>query len=141
MNFLSHELIERLKWTSQALDMADTPSEEEFSTLLREMPAFDFGQVTLNLKRPWLALHLGRKAGRLILMKRLTRLTEHQLAIALSTYGAVLSDWSDKTLGNIQRRFEAYANTLRAQAQRAMETQELPVGHEEKMRRDLEALE
>jgi hypothetical protein len=44
-------------------------------------------------------------------------------------------------LGQVQRRFDAYANSYRAQVQRSLGTQELGTGQEDIIRRDLEALE
>jgi hypothetical protein len=44
-------------------------------------------------------------------------------------------------LGQVQRRFDAYANSYRAQVQRSLGTQELGTGQEDIIHRDLEALE
>jgi hypothetical protein len=53
----------------------------------------------------------------------------------------LLDDWSVSTLGQVQRRFDAYANSYRAQVQRSLGTQESVTGQEDIIRRDLETLE
>jgi len=64
-----------------------------------------------------------------------------QLTRSLSAYRALLHDWSERTLGQIQRRFDAYANSYRAQVERSLGNQELGSGQEDIIRRDLEVLE
>jgi hypothetical protein len=73
--------------------------------------------------------------------KRLSGLIGSQLTRSLSAYRALLYDWSERTLGQVQRRFDAYANSYRAQVERSLGNQELGSGQEDIIRRDLEALE
>ena len=138
---LSHALTVSLRRSARDLDMADVPSEDELPSLVREMPAFDLGRINLSMKRPWLSLHVGQKVGKFILTRRLTRLAGNPLLTALTTYRELLYDWSEKTVATIRRRFDAYANSYRAQVERTIDTQELPVEQEQRMRRDLAALE
>ena len=60
MAALAHELHDSLASTAKALEMKDGPSEEEFSSLLREMPAFDLGEARFSMNRPSLVLWFGR---------------------------------------------------------------------------------
>ncbi len=65
-----------------------------------------------------------------------------QVTRSLSAYRALLYDWSERTLGQVQRRFDAYANSYRAQVERALGNQEPRTRQDEDIiRRDLEALE
>ena len=64
-----------------------------------------------------------------------------QLTKSLSTYHALLCDWSERTLGQIQRRFDAYANGYRAQVERLVGDHVSPAEQESTIRRDLEGLE
>lgn len=140
LDALAHKLHATLQSTAKVLGMADAPGEEEFSSVLREMPAFDLGQLTFRLRRPVLLRLLGRTMTTSLVAKRITRLIGPQLGRSLSAYRALLYAWSDKTLGQIQRRFDAYANGYRAQVERSLGKQELPAEREEIVRRDLEAL-
>jgi GTP-binding protein EngB required for normal cell division len=141
MDVLAHKLNETLQSTAKVLGITDVPAEEEFANVLREMPVFDLGQLTFRLRRPALLTLLGRKMSESFVTKRLTGLIEAQLKRSLSAYRALLCDWSERTLGQVQRRFDAYANGYRAQIERLLGNQEMPTGQDEdSIRRDLESL-
>jgi len=142
MDVLAHKLTETLQSAAKVLDMSDVPAEEEFASVLREMPVFDLGQLTFSLRRPALLTLVGRKMSESFVTKRLTALIGTQLTRSLSAYHALLCDWSERTLGQVQRRFDAYANSYRAQAERLLGNQEMRTGQDEdSIRQDLESLE
>ena len=142
MAVLAHKLNETLQSAAKVLEITDVPAEEEFASVLREMPVFDLGQLTFHLRRSALLRLLGRKASQSFATKRLTALIGAQLTRSLSAYRALLYDWSDRTLGQVQRRFDAYANSYRAQVERSLGSQEMRTGQDEdSIRRDLESLE
>jgi GTP-binding protein EngB required for normal cell division len=141
MDVLAHKLHETLQTAAKVLEIADVPAEEELSSVLREMPALDLGQLAVRLKRPAVLTLLGRRVSESFTTKRLTRLIGAQLTRSLSAYRALLNDWSERTLRQVQRRFDAYANSYRAQVARSLGDQELRTGQEDIIRRDLEALE
>jgi GTP-binding protein EngB required for normal cell division len=141
MDVLAHKLHETLQSAANVLELADVPATEEFVSVLREMPAFDLGQLAFCLRRPALLTLLGRRLSESFVTKRLNRLMGARLTRSLSSYRASLHDWSERTLGQIQRRFDAYANSYRAQVERSLGNQELGTGQEDIIRRDLEALE
>lgn len=138
---LSHKLYETLRATAKVLGIEDAPTEQEFSNAVREMPAFDLGQLNISLKRPLFLALLGEKAYGSIVAKRLMRIMGGQLNRSLSAYRALLYDWSERTLGLIQRRFDAYANGYRAQVERLVGDRTSPVEQEGAIRRDLETLD
>ena len=141
MDVLAHKLNETHQLAAKVLEITDVPAEEEFASVLREMPVFDFGQLTFRLRRPTLLTLLGRKMSESFVTKRLTRLIGAQLKRSLSAYSALLCDWCEKTLGQVQRQFDAYANSYRAQVERLVGSQEMPTGQDEgSIRRDLESL-
>lgn len=116
--------------------------EFQVASVLREMPVFDHGQLTFSLRRPALLALVGRKMSELFVTKRLTALIGTQLTRSLSAHCALLCDWSERTLGQVQRRFDAYANSYRAQVERLLGNQEMRTGQDEDaIRRDLESLE
>ncbi len=142
IDVLAHKLHETLQSAAKVLAIADIPSAEEFVSVLREMPAFDLGQLDFRLRRPALLTLLGRKLSASFVTTRLNRLIGSKLARSLSAYRALLYDWSERTLGQIQRRFDAYANSYRALVDRSLGNQELRTNHDEDIiRHDLEALQ
>ena len=142
MDVLAHKLHGTLQSAAKILEIADIPGAEEFASVLREMPAFDLGQVEFRLRRPALLTLLGRRLSESFVTDRLNGLIGAKLTRSLSAYRALLYDWSQRTLGQIQRRFDAHANSYRAQVERSLGNQELRTGHDEDIiLHDLEALE
>jgi GTP-binding protein EngB required for normal cell division len=138
---MAHKLHETLRATAKVLEVEDVPGEQEFAGVVREMPAFDPGQLDIDLTRPLLLRLLGENISRSIVTKRLTGMIGGRLTKSLSAYHALLYDWSERTLGQIQRRFDAYANGYRAQVERLVGDHVSPAEEESAMRRDLEGLE
>jgi GTP-binding protein EngB required for normal cell division len=141
MDVLGQKLLETLQWAATVLEIADVPAEEEFSSVLREMPTFDLGQLTFRLRRPILLTLLGRRVSESFATKRITGRVGDQVSRSVSAYRALLFDWSERTLGLIQRRFDAYANSYRAQVERSLGSHELGTEQQDIIRRDLEALD
>ncbi|MGH9502381.1 MAG: dynamin family protein [Terriglobales bacterium] len=137
---LAGDLYRSLESAVQVMEMKDTLSEEDFTTLLREMPGFDIGNLDLRMNRPSLLLLTGRKLTESAIATRLTKLMGPMLATSLSAYRALLGDWAERTLTQMQRRFDAYANGYRAQLERALEAQDLDPDQEGAIRQNLEAI-
>jgi len=141
MDAMTHKLHETLQTTAKVLEVEDVPGEQEFSGVVREMPAFDPGQLNIRLTRPFLFSLFGENISRSIVAKRLPGMIGGQLTKSLSAYHALLYDWSERTLGQIQCRFDAYANGYRAQVERLVGDHASPAEQESTIRRDLEGLE
>ncbi len=141
MEALTHKLYETLRATANVLGVDDVPVEQEFSALVREMPAFDLGPRNVHMRRPVFLFLLGGHMSRSLVKNRLARAIGKQVSRSLSGYHAQLYDWSDRTLGQIQRRFDAYANTYRAQVERLVGGYASQVGEKATIIRDLEGLE
>lgn len=146
MDAMAHKLHETLRATAKVLEVEDVPGEQEFAGVVREMPAFDLsqfdpGELNINLKRPFLFSLLGENISRSIVAKRMEGMIGGQLTKSLSAYGALLYDWSERTLGQIQRRFDAYANGYRAQVEGLIGDHVSPAEQESTIRRDLESFE
>jgi GTP-binding protein EngB required for normal cell division len=138
---LGHELYQRLCSTADTLKLADAPAAEEFSGLLREMPVLDLGQITLRLDRPAIALLLGRSFAERRIANKLAGSIGPEILRALAAYRQLAYDWSEKTVVQIQRRFDAYANGYRAQVERMVGSQELSSDQERAIRRSLDVLQ
>lgn len=141
MDAMAHKLHETLGATAKVLEVEDVPGEQEFSGVVREMPSFDPGQLNIDLRRPFLFSLLGGNISRSIVTKRLAGMIGGQLTKSLSAYHALLYYWAERTLGQIQRRFDAYANSYRAQVERLVGDHASPAEQEGTIRRDLEGLE
>jgi len=141
MDAMAHKLDETLRATAKVLEVEDVPGEQEFAGVVREMPAFDPGELNIHLTRPFLFSLIGGNLSRSIVTKRLAGMIGGQLAKSLSAYHALLYDWSERTLAQIQRRFDAYANGYRAQVERLVGDHVSPAEQESTIRRDLEGLE
>ncbi len=140
MDAMAHKLHETLRASAKVLEVEDVPGEQEFAGVVREMPTFDPGELNIDLKRPFLFGLLGENISRSIVTKRLADMIGGQLTKSLSAYHALLYDWSERTLGQIQRRFDAYANGYRAQVERLLGDHASPGEQESTIRRDLEGL-
>jgi GTP-binding protein EngB required for normal cell division len=138
---MAHKLHETLGATAKVLEVEDVPGEQEFSGVVREMPPFDAGQLNIHLRRSFLFSLLGGNISRSVVTKRLAGMIGDQLTKSLSAYHALLYDWSERTLGQVQRGFDAYANSYRAQVERLVGDHASPVEQEGTIRRDLEGLE
>lgn len=138
---MAHKLLETLRAAAKVLEVEDSPAEGEFSSVVREMPAFDAGHGELHLKRSFYLGLIGESLSRSLIAKRLTGMMGDQLTTSLSAYHALLYDWSERTLAQIQRKFDAYANSYRAQVERLVGDYSSPVEQENVIHRDLESLE
>ena len=140
MDAMAYKLHETLRATAKVLEVEDVPGEQEFAGVVREMPAFDPGELDIHLTRPFMFGLLGENISRSMVSKRLAGMIGGQLTKCLSAYHALLYDWSERTLGQIQRRFDAYANGYRAQVERLVGDRVSPAEGEGTIRRDLEGL-
>ena len=139
MNDIAQELDESLRSAANVLEIEHAPSEQELSNLVREMPAFEVARLNVRLHKP-LLLRLFARPATTMLAKRLDHLIGEPLKVSLMTYGALLRDWSERTLNQMERRFDVYASGYRAQISRAVGSQQEPAADEEAIRRDLKAL-
>jgi len=105
MDAMAHKLHETLAATAKVLEVEDVPGAQEFSGVVREMPAFDLGQLDLQIRPSSLLSLLGGNISRSVVTNRLAGAIGKQVTKSLSAYHALLFDWSDRTLNQIQRRF------------------------------------
>lgn len=137
---LSDELHGTLLRTAHRLRLDDAPTSEEFSSCLREMPVLDLGRISVKVTRPAVSSLLGRRFTERRTARRLARLMAPDLGRALAAYRQLAGDWSDRTVNQMQRRFEAYANSYRALLERLADPHELSSEQEQAIRRCLNAL-
>jgi len=137
---LSQELHQTLQWTANQLGLADAPAAEEFSSCLREMPLVDLGSITSTLTRPAMISFGGRRIAERWTAWRLASSTGPAIEQALSAYSRLAGDWSDGTVGQIQRLFDAYADSYRALIERLAGPSQLSSEQEQAILRSLNVL-
>lgn len=123
-------------------NMERPPADIPVSRTLHVTLTFHLGRIAFTLRRPALARLLGRGFSESFVTKRPNGLIGDPLTRSLSAYHELLYDWSERTLRQIQRRFDAFANSYRAQVERSLGSQEPgPAQDEGMIRHDLEVLE
>lgn len=138
---LSSELCAELRWCADELEISDSPNEDEFTSLVRNLPIFDPPQWMANIKRPSLALLLGTKFAQGQLRSRLSGKIEPKLHAELETYSRFVRNWAESVLKQLKACFDSYADTLRAHAGRASAQRSETTVDEQQVFHDLQLLE
>jgi GTP-binding protein EngB required for normal cell division len=117
---LAFQLRDDLRRNAADLSIADMPSNDEFSSLVRGTPVFDPGSVSGRVSRPKIALIFGKQYAERRLARRLFNQFGEPVYKALSIYSGVLKEWVRLVTSQLERRFETYAERYRAQAERSL---------------------
>jgi hypothetical protein len=137
---LAGELAKVLDAVAQSLDTPNCPSDQEFHSLVREMPVLDLGSLQVAGARPPLNAWLGERLATRLLAWWWTNQLRPQMAAALTVYGRLLRNWSSGVLGQMHRRFAAYADAYRAQAERRTTSSDMSAEERRALQRDIELL-
>jgi GTP-binding protein EngB required for normal cell division len=130
---------------AQALDAAaralatDAPDEEEFVSLVKEMPQPDVGTVDVQIRRDFLRI-LGTKVTKARVRQKLQQQVGHGASEAYRSYGRMLEAWSRKTLSQLHRHFDADGDGYRAQLERMTGGRSATAEESEALRQDLTLL-
>jgi hypothetical protein len=116
---LALQLRDDLKTSAADLSIADTPSEDEFQSLVRGTPVFDAGSISAPVSRPTFALMFGKQFAERRLARRLYKQVGDPVYNALRIYSGALKEWVSLVTNQLDRRFETYAERYRAQAARS----------------------
>lgn len=137
---LAAELFETLVASAEALDLPDVPAKEEFESLVRGVPPFDLGNITIKINRPM----LGTLVGSSFMIRRIASQIASQrgaeLEQALQVYSRLWRDWLQSMFKLLSGRYDSYADRYRAQAERSLRTKELSSDEESLMRTALAKL-
>ena len=123
MEIVARDAHAELEKAAKVLGLPASPTVDDFTSVIRAMPVFDFA-VARNLPTsPPSLMRLLGKAGLRASARRLvnTRL-EKPLAETLFVYSGVLREWTTSVLQVIEKQFAASADGYRAQAGRAQST-------------------
>lgn len=139
MDALAKELAIALREAASALAMNHMPDEEEFRSVVRGLPAFELPPFELRLSKPALAgLLRGVAQGHVVRQLREQIGTPYQRG--LETYAGMLRQWLLHAFTQLKKRFDAYAESYRAQAERVLSGGELTAEEETRIVQDLEML-
>lgn len=107
-----------LQRTANALGSRDAPPEEELLSAICEMPRFDPPPMNGNLTRPW--IRYPRMLARKRIHARLRLVMAEPLERAFTTHARLVENWVRGSLAELQLRFDAAADSYRAQIARWM---------------------
>ena len=124
---LALQLQNDLRASAKDLGIADMPGEDEFQSLVRDMPVFDLGTISASVSRSTYAALFGRRFAENQLANRIRQQLGEPFGQALASYSGVLKEWSRLVTGQLGRRFETYAERYRAQAERSFRGHDLSV--------------
>lgn len=133
------DLSRALAGAAKALEASNLPSEEELTTVVKEMPRFDPGPLDIVLERDFLTV-LGRGLTERRVKKKLKAQIGSAVDEAFQGYGRMLELWIRRTIAELQRRFDSHADAYRAQLERLTTTREAGAEESEAIRRDLSTL-
>jgi GTP-binding protein EngB required for normal cell division len=136
---LAKELVRELKQAAIVLELSHAPDEDEFSSVVRGMPTLELPSVNLRLTKPVLAKWLGGIARGQV-ARELREQTGAAYEQAIENYYGMLRQWLLATFGQLRKRFDAYAESYRAQAQQTLGGGALTAEEARKIKQDLEAL-
>jgi GTP-binding protein EngB required for normal cell division len=115
-------------------------AEEGLDTIIREMPRPDLGQIHLDLRVSVLSKFAKNWEIRRM-QSRIRNQIGSRIDAALDAYSRLLESWSRKTIAEMQRRFDAQADSYRAEAGRIAGAEEASAQDPEAIRRSLESIQ
>jgi GTP-binding protein EngB required for normal cell division len=117
---LAIQLRDDLRRSAADLSIADMPSDDEFTSLVRGTPVFDPGANSARVSRPRISLIFGKQYAERRLARRLFNELGEPVSKAVGIYSGVLKEWVRLVTSQLERRFETYAERYRAQAERSL---------------------
>jgi GTP-binding protein EngB required for normal cell division len=117
MEDLARDLSTVIREVSDLLGEDSASAEEELSSVVKEMPRIDLGSGELHLTRPWTTAISPWLAARTV-ENHLREAAGEQIKESFSTYGSMLDAWSRRIAGELQLRFNSYADAHRARLSR-----------------------
>lgn len=123
---LAREAHSELNDAAKALGLPGGPASEEFTSVIRAMPVFDFEAArNFPYAAPTLTRLLGKFGLRMSARRMLNARLDKPLTDALFVYSGVLLEWTSTVVKVIEKRFASFADGYRAQAGRAQNTSAL----------------
>ena len=138
---VAREAHSELESAAKALGFPDGPPAEEFTSVIRAMPVFDFALArSLPSSPPSFMRLLGKVGLRASARQRVTSHLEKPLTDTLFVYSGVLREWTSTVVKVIEKRFASFADGYRAQAGRAQSASALGSGEQGALLNDMREL-
>jgi GTP-binding protein EngB required for normal cell division len=135
---LATSLQDELVKSAADLAIADVPGDNEFLSLVRDMPSFDPG--TIHVTVPIFTALLGNRFGKKLLARKIRRQFAKSSGPVFAGYFGTLKEWTSQVTGRMGQKFETYAQRYRAQAEQSPQGQELTADEVSTIEKDLVAL-
>ena len=140
VNALARDLSADLRSSALALEISDMPPESEFLSLVRDLPVFEGPTIDIHIARPTAALLLGKRFAQGQVARVLEAQVKAPLTAAMDTYTGLLNKWTESVLKQFKNRFDSYADSYRAQAERILGGHTLSAEEEVQIHQDLRLL-
>jgi GTP-binding protein EngB required for normal cell division len=125
--------------TAAALELENTPEQDELLDVLKNMPRFDLGNLKIEVGPSVGASLLGRRWAIARVERKIRSQAGNQITEVVRIHARVLQAWVRKTFTELQERFDSYADAYRAHLDRLV-TDKPDVEDERALREDLAAL-
>ncbi len=139
MNELARDLSYALTAAAGALEVKDAPREEDLISVVKEMPRLDSGGLEVTLQRDFLAF-----LGKAFMSRRIEQKLRRQIGAsvdkAFERYGRMMQSWTQRTLAELHRQFDAHADSYRALIERLTGSPKVGPEDTDSIRRDIATL-
>lgn len=136
---LARDLTDTVRATANDLGFNDAHTEDDLTSALKEMPRLDLGTWKVSVKPSFMV-----KLSKQMAARRIEQSLRAQIGTALSqafyNFGRTLDAWAQRTLTDLQFRFDAHADGYRAHLHRLSATDRLSEDEAVLIRRDLDRL-
>jgi GTP-binding protein EngB required for normal cell division len=136
---LARSLAKALDAAARALGADAGPDEDEFVTLVKEMPQPDLGTFEVQI-RPDLLGFLGESITEGRVRRKLEQQIGRRVTETFRSYGRMLEAWSRRTLSQLHQHFDAYGDGYRAQLERLVGGSSASAEESEALRTELMSL-
>ena len=137
---LATSLQDELVKSASDLAIADVPGDNEFRSLVRDMPSFDPGKIHVTVPIYRFIALLGNRFGKKLLARKIRRQFANSSGPVFASYFRILKEWSSQVTYQMDRKFEDYAERYRAQAEQSPQGQELTADEMHAIEEDLKVL-
>jgi GTP-binding protein EngB required for normal cell division len=117
MEGLARDLATTIREVSDLLGEDGASAAEELGSVVKEMPRIDLGSGQLRVMPPWTIGFSGWLASRKV-EGQLVSFAGPRIEESFGTYGSMLDAWSRRIAGELQLRFNNYADAHRARLSR-----------------------
>ena len=129
-----------LRQSAASLGLPDVPGEGEFRSVIRDAPVFETTTSSLAVSRPMIAGLLGRRMAERQLAGQISRQLEERFYTAMEAYWELVRAWADSVIAQLRTKFEAYAESYRAQAEQRLRDREFAESELDSVEKDVAGL-